>query len=173
MRMISYQGSAYVLAAAFDFVVNDSEVAKRLVDALKKLHKEKKLVYQGFKSGKYLVDFMGSTQKLQDLMVDEHVDLGGVEIIQHYGDPMRKFHSKLIRHKGALYVVNSALELDDKRFEELLDSVAEDVQAVKKRVQSFGGLAAAAKAGHIPTVASQLRSMSSVVSVLIRRLPKE
>lgn len=109
--LVKYHGVTYRLqskvAAAFDFIANDSEVAKGLVDALKRLHKEKKLIYQGFKGGKYLVDFMGSTQKLQELMLGEHVDLGGVEIVQHYGDPMRKFHSAL-EYKGAIYTAVGA-----------------------------------------------------------------
>lgn len=84
---------------------------------------------------------------------------------------------QIIQHKGSIYVratddIVATLELSDTRFEQLMDSVISNAQAIKKQVQSHGGLAAAVKVGHIPTVLGQLQEISSAVSVLTRRLPK-
>lgn len=78
----------------------------------------------------------------------------------------------IIKFRGSLYVASSGLVLSDTRFEQLMDSVISNAQAIKKQVQSHGGLAAAVKVGHIPTVLGQLQEISSAVSVLTRRLPK-
>lgn len=81
---------------------------------------------------------------------------------------------QVIQHKGAFYTpVVAALELSDAKFEQLIDFVISNAQAIKKQVQSHGGLASATKVGHIPTVLGQIHEISSAVSTLMRRLPKE
>jgi hypothetical protein len=85
----------------------------------------------------------------------------------------------ILKFMGQFYTITrvaddivATLELSDARFEQLVDSVISNAQAIKKQVQSHGGLASATKIGHVPTVLGQLQEISSAVSVLTRRLPK-